>query len=82
MIRSIPKIPAIFNQDGLAWARAVTESVLMQPRISIISTTSGPNFSGLTGNLGDLAVDIGSSATRLWQKYSSSNSTSGWTAIR
>lgn len=81
MKRSIPKLPGSFDPDAMVWARAVNDAVLALPYLSIISTTDGPNTSGATGALGELAIDVGSSATRLWQKYSASTSTTGWQGI-
>jgi hypothetical protein len=79
--RTLPPIPANLDPALLAWARAVEAIVLSQPTWSLISTANGPNASGHTANLGDFAVDVGSSVTRLWQKHSASTSTVGWNAF-
>lgn len=60
--------------------RAVADELNATPAISRISTADGPNSSGISGDYGLLAVDVGSSATKLWQKFSASTSTTGWSA--
>jgi hypothetical protein len=79
--RTLPPIPASVPAGMLSWARAVEAIVLALPNVSTISTSDGPNSSGLTGSLGDIAIDVGSSSTRLWQKHSASTSTVGWNAF-
>ena len=74
----LPLPPISFDPAARNWAGAVSDAIAHLPELSIISTTDGPNTSGTSGSLGALAVDIGSSATRLWQKHSGSTSTSGW----
>lgn len=80
MKRSLPPLPSNVDPQFLVWARAVEMQLLTLPELSVISTANGPNVSGRTGSPGALAVDIGSSVTRLWQKYSASTSTTGWSA--
>ena len=76
-----PARPRFPDPQMEAWARALEDRVALLPNHSIISTSNGPNSSGLTGDLGDLATDIGSSVTKLWQKHSASTSTTGWSAF-
>lgn len=79
--RSIPPIPSNLDPAFRAWARALEQVVLTQPRMSTISTTNGPNSSAHTGDLGDILVDVGSASTRLWIKTANSSVTQGWSAL-
>lgn len=81
MARALPPLPGSLGAAFEVWARAVEAQLSAVPPMSVISTTGGPNASGLTGDLGAIAIDIGSSATRLWQKHSASTSTTGWSAL-
>jgi hypothetical protein len=56
----------------------VEAQLAVLPDFSIVSTSDGPNSSGISADLGTIAIDIGSSSTRLWQKRSASTSTIGW----
>lgn len=81
MKRSLPPLPVTVDPQMLVWARAVEAVVLSLPEISIVSTSNGPNTSGITGSTGALLIDVGSAATRLWHKRSASTSTTGWSAF-
>jgi hypothetical protein len=62
------------------WARQVTDALNGLPNFSLSSTTNGPQ-SLITGDSGEILIDVGSSATTLWFKRHSDGSTSGWSAI-
>jgi hypothetical protein len=71
--------PPTTGDAGLnAWMRAVSDQLAHLPLFSIISTADGPNSLGVLGEPATIAVEIGSSATKLWQKRSASTSTIGW----
>lgn len=61
------------------WLTDVERVLNEFPNMSTSSTTNGPE-SLVTGSLGMLLVDVGSSVTRLWQKQTEGG-TSGWSAI-
>ena len=73
-----PYIPQVSGFD--LWAQQVTDALNLLPGISISSTTNGPNGSAVTGESGDILIDVGSSATTHWLKLSGST-TAGWAAI-
>ena len=80
-IYSIPAPPTSIDRSLWAWATLVTDRLNSTPVHSIISTSDGPNSAAtFYANLGALATDIGSSATRLWQKDSSGLTALGWSA--
>lgn len=81
MRRTLPPFPHALYPELAAWARAVEAIAISLPEFSIISTSAGPNSSGLTGATGALAFEIGSATTKLWQKRSASTSTTGWSAF-
>ena len=54
-----------------------TKQINLLPGMSIISTSGGPE-SNFSGDSGDIAIDVGSSATTFWGKTTGSNSTTGW----
>ena len=57
--------------------REVTDQLNLLPGMSIISTSGGPE-SNFSGNAGDIAVDVGSSATTFWGKTSGNDDQIGW----
>lgn len=62
------------------WMQQVTEAINLFPGMSISSTTNGPN-SLVTGNSGEILMDVGSSATTFWFKRHGDGNTSGWSAV-
>lgn len=72
--------PRVDDRQLADWMREVTDAINVLPNMSIISTSNGPN-SAYTGNSGDIAVDIGSSATTFWVKRIGDGSMSGWSAL-
>jgi len=54
----------------------LTAEFNLLPGFSIISTSDGPE-SNTTGEIGDVAIDVGSAVTRLWIK-NSGTTTVGW----
>ncbi len=58
-----------------------TKQINLLPGMSIISTSGGPE-SNFSGDSGDIAIDVGSSATTFWGKTSGNDNQTGWNAFQ
>lgn len=80
-MRKLPNLPRVSDPDLYVWMKAVHEALSLSPPLSYISTTNGPNVSGVSAERGTIGVEVGSSrTTALWVK-STSTGTNNWKAI-
>ncbi len=68
-------------EDILPWSQDVTRVFQEFPNFSITSTTAGPE-SNLSGDIGSVNIDVGSSVTKLWIKHTAPTITTGWKGYR
>lgn len=76
----VSPIPPQEGQPLAEWLRETADALNAIPSFSIFSTSDGPNDSGITGDVGTLGIDIGSSNTVGW--LNTSGTTSGWEELR
>ena len=61
------------------WLNDLERTINELPNMSTSSTTNGPN-SRVSGSLGMILVDVGSSVTKFWQKQTEGGM-SGWSSV-
>jgi len=71
--------PPLLSADFHRWALQVTNALNALNNVSIFSSADPPNTSGLTASVGDIAINIGSHASKLW--FSASSATNAWSYI-
>ena len=62
----------------MLWAQAVNDVIVNLPLISSFSTST-PNNSNLSGDRGEIGINLSSDGSRVWVNYS--GTTSDWSAI-